>query len=166
MSQPSIEQAALAAPLREQFEIFLDEHRNRLALTLSGLTEEEARASLVPSRTTLLGLVKHCTTVELVWFDGAITGRSRSELGVAETVEGTFILTDDDTIDSVTRGFLDACAASRRATASMGLDDVLPHHRLGPLPLHWAYLHLLRELAQHLGHADILREQIVNRRTS
>jgi hypothetical protein len=25
------------------------------------------------------------------------------------------------------------------------------------------YLHVLRELAQHCGHADILREQILNR---
>jgi len=25
------------------------------------------------------------------------------------------------------------------------------------------YLHVLRELAQHCGHADILREQIINR---
>ena len=32
----------------------------------------------------------------------------------------------------------------------------------GPLPLRWVYLHVLRELAQHCGHADILREQLVN----
>jgi hypothetical protein len=35
-------------------------------------------------------------------------------------------------------------------------------YRLGPLPLRWVYLHVLRELAQHCGHADILREQILN----
>jgi Protein of unknown function (DUF664) len=34
-------------------------------------------------------------------------------------------------------------------------------HRLGPLPLRWVYLHTLREFAQHRGHADILREQIL-----
>jgi len=27
-----------------------------------------------------------------------------------------------------------------------------------PLPLRWVYLHMRRELAQHCGHADILRE--------
>ncbi len=32
----------------------------------------------------------------------------------------------------------------------------------GPLPLRWVYFHVLRELAQHGGHADILREQILN----
>jgi Protein of unknown function (DUF664) len=29
-------------------------------------------------------------------------------------------------------------------------------------PLRWVYLHALREFAQHCGHADILREQILN----
>ena len=62
-------------PLRVQFEVFLDEHRNELSRSLDGLTEEQARRSLVPSRTTLLGLVKHATFVEKVWFDEGITGR-------------------------------------------------------------------------------------------
>jgi len=49
-----------------------------------------------------------------------------------------------------------------RATAGLGLDDVLSGHRFGPLPLCWVYLHTLREFAQHCGHADILREQILS----
>jgi hypothetical protein len=63
-------------PLRAQFDAFLDEHRALLNACLDGLTEEQARRSLVPSRTTLLGLVKHATFVEKVWFDEAITCRS------------------------------------------------------------------------------------------
>ena len=43
-------------PARAQFEAFLDEHRGELNRCLDGLTEEQARQSLVPSRTTLLGL--------------------------------------------------------------------------------------------------------------
>jgi len=39
---------------------------------------------------------------------------------------------------------------------------VLRGHRMGPVPLRWVYLHMLRELAQHCGHADILREQILS----
>jgi len=38
---------------------FLDGYRAELRGTLDGLTEEQARRSLVPSLTTLLGLVKH-----------------------------------------------------------------------------------------------------------
>lgn len=164
MTMPTIGAATLTSPLREQFETFLAEHRARLAATLDGLTEDEARASLVPSRTTLLGLVKHATTVERVWFDGALTGRSRAEMGIADTVDGTFVLEPSDTIESVLAAYRVACEASVKATESMALDDELPHHRFGPLPLRWAYLHMLRELAQHLGHADILREQVLAQR--
>jgi hypothetical protein len=28
--------------------------------------------------------------------------------------------------------------------------------------LRWVYLHVLRELSQHCGHADILREQLLS----
>jgi hypothetical protein len=147
-------------PLKAQFDAFLDEHRAALTDSLDGLTEEQARRSLVSSRTTLLGLVKHATFVERVWCDEAVTCRSRAEIGIPATPDESFVLTDDDTVAGVQLAHREACAASRRATASLGLDDVLQGNRRGPLPLRWVYLHMLRELAQHCGHADILREQI------
>jgi len=149
-------------PERAQFEAFLDEHRSQMNRCLDGLTEEQARRSLVPSRTTLLGLVKHVTFVEKVWFDEAITRRPRTEIGLPATPDESFILDDTDTIASVRRAHGQACEDSRRATAPLGLDDLLHGNRRGPLPLRWVYLHTLRELAQHCGHADILREQILN----
>jgi hypothetical protein len=148
-------------PARAQFEAFLDEHRRSLDACLDGLTEEQARRRLVPSRTTLLGLVKHATFVEKVWFDEAITCRSRAEIGISATPDESFVLDDDDTIDTVRRAHREACEASRRATWELGPDDVLRGNRRGPLPLRWVYLHVLRELAQHCGHADILREQVL-----
>ena len=149
-------------PARIQLEVFLDEHRAALNGCLDGLTEEQARRSLVASRTTLLGLVKHVTFVEKVWFDEAVTGRSRAEIGIPATPDESFILDDDDTIATVQLAHREACTSSRRATSSLGLDDILPGNRRGPLPLRWVYLHMLRELAQHCGHADILREQLLN----
>ncbi|WP_026455533.1 DinB family protein [Saccharomonospora iraqiensis] len=151
----------LDEPLRAQLDVFLDEHRTALNSSLEGLTEEQARRSLVPSRTTLLGLVKHATFVEKVWFDKAITCRPREEIGIAATPDESFVLTAEDTIDSVRRQHRDACAASRRAVADLGLDEYLHGNRRGPLPLRWVYFHVLRELAQHCGHADILREQVL-----
>ena len=148
-------------PARAQFEGFLDEHRRSLDACLDGLTEEQARRRLVPSRTTLLGLVKHATFVEKVWFDEAITCRSRAENGIPATPDESFVLDGDDTIDTVRRAHREACEASRRATSELGPDDVLRGNRRGPLPLRWVYLHVLRELAQHCGHADILREQVL-----
>jgi hypothetical protein len=152
----------MSQPARTQFEAFLDEHRGALNGCLDGLTEEQARASLVPSRTTLLGLVKHATFVEKVWFDEAITCRSRAEIGIPATPDESFILDDDDTIAAIQRAHHDACEASRRAASSLQLDDLVHGNRRGPLPLRWVYLHMLRELAQHCGHADILREQLLS----
>lgn len=166
MIQPTIERAALEATLREQFDVFLDEHRARLAATLDGLTDDEARASLVPSKTTLLSLVKHAAFVERVWFDEAFTRRPRSAIGIPATPDESFDLLDTDTVASVLADHSLACAASRRAAATVTLDDVVTGNRRGPLPVRWIYLHVLRELAQHLGHADILREQVLAKRTS
>ena len=150
----------LNQPIRIQFEAFIDEHRRAIRDCLNGLTEEQARRSLVPSRTTLLGLVKHATFVEKVWFDEAITCRSRAEIGIPATPDESFVLDDGDTIATIRQAHREACEASRQATSSLGLDDMLNGNRRGPLPLRWVYLHMLRELAQHCGHADILREQI------
>jgi hypothetical protein len=151
----------MAEPLKAQFDAFLDEHRAALQGSLDGLTEEQARRSLVPSATTLLGLVKHVTYVETVWFDEAITARSRAELGIPPRASDAFALSPDDTIATVRQAHEAACTRSRQATATMSLDDVVTGHRFGPLPMRWIYLHVLRELAQHCGHADILREQIL-----
>jgi hypothetical protein len=97
-----------------------------------------------------------------VWFDEAITCRSRAEIGIPATPDESFILDDADSIASVQQAHREACAASRLAAASLALDDLVHGNRRGPLPLRWVYLHMLRELAQHCGHADILREQIVS----
>ncbi|MFD0852752.1 DinB family protein, partial [Actinomadura adrarensis] len=146
---PSLDPANFHSPLREQFEVFLDEHRSAMHDCLNGLTEEQARRSLVASKTTLLGLVKHATFVEMAWFDEAITCRSRAEIGMPATPDESFDLDDGDTIASVQHAYREACAASRKATATLTLDDILRGNRRGPLPLRWVYLHVLRELAQH-----------------
>jgi hypothetical protein len=149
-------------PVRVQFEAFLDEHRTAIRGCLDGLSEEQARRSLVPSRTTLLGLVKHATFVEKVWFDEAITCRPRSQIGIPATPDESFVLAEADTVASVQLAHGSACEAARAAAAPLDLDDLVRGNRRGPLPLRWVYLHLLRELAQHCGHADILREQVLS----
>lgn len=146
--------------LQTHLEGFLDEYRKRLRDQLDGLSEEEARRSLVPSATTLLGVLKHVTYVERFWFDHAVTGRSLEELGLASTPHGSWRLRKDDTIASVLAAHRDACEGSRRVTAELDVDDVVDGAR-GPRPLGGTYLHVLREMAHHCGHADILREQVL-----
>src|ERR1700740_2005643 len=96
-SLPTSAEDVIDQPVRDQFEVFLDEHRSELNGCLDGLTEEQARRSLVTSRTTLLGLVKHATFVEKVWFDEAITCRSRAEIGIPASPDESFILDDGGT---------------------------------------------------------------------
>src|SRR6202451_2954114 len=112
-------------PARAQFEAFLNEHRSQLNRCLDGLTEEQARQSLVPSETTLLGLVKHAAFVEKVWFDEAVTCRSRAEIGIPGTPDESFILHDGDTIATVRQAHREACESSRRATSALGLEDLV-----------------------------------------
>ena len=158
---PTFAEDVIGQPARVQLESFVDEHRRALREALDGLSEDEARRSLVPSATTLLGLVKHATFVEKVWFDEAVSCRPRAEIGIPATPDESFVLDETDTVATVSRAHREACEASRAATAGLGLDDVLRGNRRGPLPLRWVYLHVLRELAQHCGHADILREQVL-----
>jgi Protein of unknown function (DUF664) len=126
-------------------------------------TEDEARRRLVPSKTTLLGLVKHVTFVEGVWFDQAVTGRSCGDIGIASTVDGSFTLRKGDTIASVQAAHRERCEASRRNLACLDSDDVVDGRGTRTV---WALqLQVLRELAQHAGHAEILREQVLASRS-
>jgi hypothetical protein len=129
---------------------------------VDGLSEDEARLRLVPSDTTLLGLLKHVTFVEGVWFDQAVTGRSYTEIGIASTPGRSFTLSESDTIASVQDAHRRRCEVSRRAMADLALDATVDGRGARSV---WAVqLQVLRELAQHAGHADILREQILARR--
>jgi hypothetical protein len=127
--------------------------------SVDGLSEEEARRRLVPSKTTLLGLVKHATFVEGVWFDQAVTGRSYAQIGIASTVDGSFTVREDDTIATVQAAYRDRWEVSRRHLAELQSSDVVTGR--GERPVWALQLQVLRELAQHAGHADILREQIL-----
>ena len=148
--------------LRLRLDELLTEYREAIIGSLDGLTEMEARASLVPSKTTLLGLVKHATYVEGVWFDQALSGRSYKEIGIASSPARSFSLRSTDTIQSVQDSYRRQIEASRSAMARLPLDSVVSGR--GDRPAWSLHLQVLRELAQHTGHADILREQVVARR--
>jgi hypothetical protein len=146
---------------RTQLDAFIEEYRRAIEVTLDCLTEEQVRRQLVSSATTLLGLLKHVTWMQRVWFEECVSGTSRRELGLVPDPDESFRLVDDDTIASVTAAHRKACTRARSAVADLPLDAVVTGHRAGPRTLRWVYLQVLRELAQHCGHADILREQLL-----
>ncbi|GAA1567909.1 DinB family protein [Kribbella hippodromi] len=159
--QPKSPSEVLLGDDRAQLDAFVEDYRGTIEATLDGLTEEQARRRLVPSATTLLGLLKHVTWMQRVWFEECVGGKSRRELGLVQGPDASFKLGAGDTIASVTAAYREACATARAAVADLPLDAVVTGHRGGPRTLHWVYLQVLRELAHHSGHADILREQIL-----
>lgn len=164
MRPRDVHSAAWPGELRRRLDELIDGYRASLHDCLNGLTEDEARLLLVPSNTTLLGLVKHATFVEGVWFDQAVSGRAYDEIGIASTVDGSFTLKKSDTIASVQEAHRQRCETSRRTMAELQLDTMVRGR--GDRPVWALQLQVLRELAQHAGHADILREQVLARRTS
>src|ERR1700693_5512770 len=85
---------------RTQLDAFVEEDRSALAVTLDCLTEEQPRRPLVSSATTSLGLLKHVTWMQRVWFEECVGGASRRELGLVQSPDESFRLADDDNLAS------------------------------------------------------------------
>lgn len=141
----------------------LEAQRTDLAALLDGLTQEEARARLVPSLTTPLGLVTHATFVEQVWFHHRVAGEAREQVGIPETFDDSLTLAPADTVRDVRRRYLDACERSREIAREQDPDEVFDW-RGTPISLRFLYAHLLTELARHARHGEILVEQLRARR--
>jgi hypothetical protein len=145
---------------RETLEVFLEYHRTALPGKLRGLSEEDARRRLVPSLTTLLGLVSHAAAVERNWFQHYLGGKPREEItGNARGDAPSWEVGAGQTIADVIAEFDRACAASRQIAAGFTLDQAVPHDQLGQVSLRFIYMNIISEHARHAGHADILREQ-------
>jgi Protein of unknown function (DUF664) len=146
---------------RELLEGFLEYHRHVVSGKLRGLSEEDARRHLVPSSTTSIGLVKHAAAVERNWFQHHLAGRPREQIaGNAWGDAASWDVAEDETIADVIAEYEGSCAESRRIAAGFALDHTVPDDRMGRVSLRWIYVHIIREHARHIGHADILREQI------
>lgn len=153
----------LLADERTLLEGMVDRQRDEIARLLEPLSQDEARVRLVPSLTTPLGLVKHATFVERVWFHHRVAGVSRAELGLPDEVDDSFQIYEEDTVDTVRAAYADACARSREIAAEHDLDQCYVWHS-GDVSLRFILVHLVQELARHAGHGDILVEQLVARR--
>jgi hypothetical protein len=149
----------LATDERSLLEGMVDRQRSEIARLLDGLSDEDARRRLVPSLTTPLGLVKHATFVEKVWFHSRVAGVSRADVGIPDVVDDSFVLEPSDTIDSIRHGFLEACERSREIAAAHDLEETFAWYE-DDVSLRYIYAHLIAEYARHAGHGDILVEQL------
>ena len=144
---------------RATLEQLLDAQREAIAGILADVDDAAARSRLVPSLTTPLGLVRHAVFVEQIWFHSRVAGVDRAELGLPDTVDESFVLQPEDSVESVLGAFRAACAGSREIAAAHELDEQFAWHR-GPVSLRYVYGHMIAELAPHAGHGDILVEQL------
>lgn len=134
---------------------FLDYLRDCIVWKTEGLGEDDLRRALVPSGTSLLGLVKHLWLVEIWWFQWSFVG------GDVELIDDALVAEDTET--SVIAGYR---AAARRSNAIIeacdDLDQLCVRNGSAPEPmsLRWLLVHMIEETARHAGHADILREQL------
>jgi hypothetical protein len=134
---------------------FLDYLRDSVVIKSSGLSHEDVRRAMVPSGTSLLGLAKHLTSVEVSWFQWSFAG--------LDVPIPSSTLEQPDTEVSVIAGYR---AATERSNEIVGAETDLSKlctrtgHAFEPLSLRWVLVHMVEETARHAGHADILREQL------
>ncbi|MBP1233244.1 putative damage-inducible protein DinB [Arthrobacter sp. PvP102] len=146
---------------------YLRTRRVDLLAKLDGLDEYDARRPLTPTGTNLLGLVKHVASVQLGYF-GEVFGRPspRNLPWDAEDAESDADMWagPEETREQIVE--LHRFSAEH----SDATIDALPLDAPGEVPwwpeerrhvtLHQILVHMCVETAQHLGHADILRELI------
>lgn len=151
---------------RAIIEYMLDGNREALIETARGLSEADARRRLVTSLTTPISLVKHAAAAERIWFQRFWAALDESECdGYARRDEGTFAVTEGETLADVIAEFERASRRSREIASCFDLDDTVDVPAEGTISLRWTLLRLIQEFARHAGHGDILREQIDRPRT-
>lgn len=146
---------------RELVEAFVDCQRREIVRAVRGVSEADARRRLVPSMTTLAGILKHMSAVERNWFQRRLAQVDPADIdGHSRGDDPSWLVDLGETVDDLVAEYDKACDQSREIAARFGLDDSVPHERLGRVSLRWIYAHMIEETARHAGHADIIREQI------
>jgi uncharacterized damage-inducible protein DinB len=139
---------------------FLDFHRATLLWKLEGLDDEQLRRPMVPSGTSLLGMVKHLAYVERWWFQQVWAGLEPTYPWTDEDPDADWRVEPTDTTAEILALYRGECARSRElAAAAPDLEQVARHPRR-ELSRRWILVHMIEETARHNGQADILREQL------
>lgn len=145
--------------------LYLQDARDVMLWKLEGLSEYDVRRPMTATGTNLLGLVKHLTGAEAVYF-GAAFGRPvpAPPLWIAGAAEPNADLwaTADESREQIVGDYRRVCAHADATIASLPLDTVgrMPWEPFSELPLRRILLHMVAETQRHAGHADIVRELV------
>ncbi|WP_017590642.1 DinB family protein [Nocardiopsis ganjiahuensis] len=156
---------------------FLAEQREFLLTTVRGLDDARLQERPTASVLNLIGIVKHVSGAERGWLRFIEEGPDSKEVDYEsqETYdhhENTFRLVGDETVEGVLSGYAETAEATEaciRALPDLEVSQKLPPAPWFPEETAWTardvLLHLIRETAQHCGHADIIRESIDGQKT-
>jgi uncharacterized damage-inducible protein DinB len=144
---------------RQTLESFLDVNRATVIYKATGLSDQDAAKQLLPSLTTVSGLIRHLADVERSWFRDDLAGEKDVPTRWSdEDRDGEFRVTADDSLADIIADYEKACAESRSVAAKFELDDRGVNNNA--VTLRWILAHMIEETARHCGHIDILREML------
>ena len=137
----------------------LARHRAVVRWKLDGLDDDQLRRSVVPSGTTILGLVKHLGGVEYGWFCQTF-GREVEPMpfDVEIDPESDMRAEPGETTADIVAFWGRACAAADAVIAETDLDTTGTAWTGNPVSMRWVLVHMVEEVARHAGHIDIVRE--------
>lgn len=157
---------ATGADERTELLGMLAEQRDALLITVRGLSDESAARRSTVSELTLAGLVKHVTAVEREW-TGTLRGQLFRDDRAADDGRASLRMQPGETLVELIDDYRRAARDTERAATELSSLDVLlrlPEAPWFPPGAEWSarhvLVHLIRETAQHSGHADIIRESI------
>lgn len=147
---------------------YLKASRESLLWKVEGLSERDLRMPRTPTGTNLIGLVKHAANGE-IWYFGDAFGREwpTSEERITDEDEtdpqADFYATEHETCEGIVDFYQRVWAFSDATIEELPLDApgrVPWWSDSSPVTLERVLVHVLVDLARHVGHADILREHI------
>jgi uncharacterized damage-inducible protein DinB len=145
---------------KESLYVALDRHRDVVLWKLEGLSDDELRRVMVPSGTSMLGLVKHLAAVEYGWFCETF-GREMEPMPFdPEDPDADLRVEPNESVEDIVAFYGRARAAADRVIDELDVEE-LGTAWFGPqVSMRWVLIHMIEETARHAGHLDILRELI------
>lgn len=144
----------------------LENQRRHVTDILEGLSEDDLRRPVLPSRWTCLGLVQHLALdVEWWWFTRVMAGEA---MGGSE-IEDAWHVGPEVPAAQVLRLYRDEVTRAEAVITHLPLDAApawWPEEQFGTWRLHnlrHVMLHVIAETACHAGHLDAVRELIDGR---
>src|SRR5438094_1680507 len=101
---------------RDMLEAFLDHYRAIILRKVAGLSLEDATRRLVPSDSTLLGIVKHLGYVEWSWFQRRLDGQDLPLPWSDDDPDADFRIEPGETVESVVAWDTSQCDRARELT--------------------------------------------------